>query len=104
MVKTAIRLKIPHFRGRDVRMYQNPWRKRPFGLKSRISGVGMSEFIKTHGETGHSVQNPGFYGREHIIDLDFQENPGFLKNQRFRTTKASGSPKLVRDNWDDFTV
>ena len=64
----------------------------------------MSEFIKTHGETGHSVQNPGFYGREHIIDMDFQENPGFLKNQRFRTTKASGSPKLVRDNWDDFTV
>ena len=104
MVKTAIRLKITDFRGRDVRIYQNSWRKRQFGLNSRISGVRMSEFIKTHVETGHSVQNPEFYGREHIIYLDFQENPGFLKNQRFRTTKASGSPKLFRDNWDDFTA
>ena len=42
----------------DVRIHQNPWCKRLSGSKSHILGVGMSEFIKTHCETGHSAQNP----------------------------------------------
>ena len=61
-LKPAIRLKLSHFRGRDVRIYQNPWRKRPSGLKSRILGVWMSEFIKTHCENGHPAPNPTFSG------------------------------------------
>ena len=64
IVKPAIRLKLSHFRGRDVRMYQIPWRKRPFGSKKRILCVGISEMIKTHGANGHSPRNPAFKGSE----------------------------------------
>ena len=56
----CINLKILHFRGRNVRIYQNPWRKRPFGSKSRILRVEMSEFIKTDGANGHPAKNPTF--------------------------------------------
>ena len=59
-VKPAIRLKLSQFRGRDVRICQHPWWKRPFGSNSRILGVGMSEFVNTYGENGHPAQNPTF--------------------------------------------
>ena len=48
MLRIAIRVKIPDFR------------------------VGMSEFIRIHGETGHSAQIPGFQGRDaksHILGV-----------------------------------
>jgi hypothetical protein len=51
-----------HTVGRVVRILQNPWCKRLPGSKSHILGVGMSEFIKTHGANGYTAKNPTFQG------------------------------------------
>ena len=68
MLQTAIRLEIPHFRGQDVRIYQNPWRKPPGYGK----GVVPLPPGGTSGGTTRAFKNMIFWSNQPIFRLFFK--------------------------------